>query len=174
MPAKGNKHYGYLLDDPQVNRWYENVARGSRITAAVPSIARYASPGLILVGGIFTIVAGVRGIPLLLIGLGYLILPSIWRVAPERRTLYAPLVSGALVVFIGALGLYAAIGVSPSDIEITGYYSLIATSFALFLAGIADLSLQLTRSSLEKRIVELGKQIEDYRDEDHERWDEEE
>jgi len=35
MPAKGNKHYGYLLDDPQVNRWYENVARGSRITADV-------------------------------------------------------------------------------------------------------------------------------------------
>jgi hypothetical protein len=33
MPAKGNKHYGYLLDNPQVNRWYENVARGSLVTS---------------------------------------------------------------------------------------------------------------------------------------------
>jgi len=31
MPAKENKHYGYLRDDPQVNRWYENVTwRGAR------------------------------------------------------------------------------------------------------------------------------------------------
>ena len=59
-------------------------------------------------------------------------------------------------VFIGALGLRPAIGVDPTDIEPTGYYSLIATSFALFLTYIADLSLQLTRASLENRIKELG------------------
>ncbi len=35
MPAKGNKRYGYLLEDPQITRWYDNVARGSRITADV-------------------------------------------------------------------------------------------------------------------------------------------
>ena len=35
MPAKGRKRYGHLLEDPQVNRWYENVSRGSRITADV-------------------------------------------------------------------------------------------------------------------------------------------
>jgi hypothetical protein len=32
VPAKGNKHCGYLLDNPQVNRWYENVLRGSLVT----------------------------------------------------------------------------------------------------------------------------------------------
>jgi hypothetical protein len=35
MPAKGNKRYGYLLEDPQISKWYDNVARGSRITADV-------------------------------------------------------------------------------------------------------------------------------------------
>lgn len=35
MPAKGNKRYGYLLEDPQITRCYDNVARGSRITADV-------------------------------------------------------------------------------------------------------------------------------------------
>jgi hypothetical protein len=33
VQAKGNKHCGYLLDNPQVNRWYENVARGSLVTS---------------------------------------------------------------------------------------------------------------------------------------------
>jgi hypothetical protein len=35
MPAKGNKRYGYLLKDHKIARWYENVAKGSRITADV-------------------------------------------------------------------------------------------------------------------------------------------
>jgi hypothetical protein len=32
MPAKGNKRNESLLNDPQVNRWSEDVARGSRVT----------------------------------------------------------------------------------------------------------------------------------------------
>jgi hypothetical protein len=35
MPAKGRKRYGRLLEDPQISTWYENVSRGSRITADV-------------------------------------------------------------------------------------------------------------------------------------------
>jgi hypothetical protein len=35
MPAKENKRYGYVLEDPQITRWYDDVARGSRITADV-------------------------------------------------------------------------------------------------------------------------------------------
>lgn len=35
MPAKGRKRYAYLLEDPQIARWYDNVASGSRITANV-------------------------------------------------------------------------------------------------------------------------------------------
>jgi len=30
MPAKGNKHCGYLLDDPRSKRWYENVAESEQ------------------------------------------------------------------------------------------------------------------------------------------------
>jgi hypothetical protein len=35
MSAKGRKRYGHLLDDPQIARWYNNVSRGSRISADV-------------------------------------------------------------------------------------------------------------------------------------------
>ncbi len=35
MPAKGRKRYGHLPEDPQIARWYDNVSRGSRITADV-------------------------------------------------------------------------------------------------------------------------------------------
>ena len=37
MPAKGNKHHGYLLDDPQVNRWYERS--GSQRIGNQPNFA---------------------------------------------------------------------------------------------------------------------------------------
>ncbi len=35
MPSKGNGRYTYLLQDPQVRRWYDNIARGSRVTCEV-------------------------------------------------------------------------------------------------------------------------------------------
>jgi hypothetical protein len=35
MPAKGEGRYRYLLDDPQVKRWYDNVSRGSLVTCEV-------------------------------------------------------------------------------------------------------------------------------------------
>jgi len=35
MPVKGERHYGYLLNDRNVRRWYDNVGLGSRITADV-------------------------------------------------------------------------------------------------------------------------------------------
>ena len=35
MSSTGNRRYGYLLEDPQVRRWYDNIARGSRVTCEV-------------------------------------------------------------------------------------------------------------------------------------------
>ena len=35
MPAKGEGRYRYLLDDPQVKRWYDNISRGSLVTCEV-------------------------------------------------------------------------------------------------------------------------------------------
>jgi hypothetical protein len=35
MPAKGRKRYGHVLDDRQIARWYDNISRGSHITADV-------------------------------------------------------------------------------------------------------------------------------------------
>ena len=35
MPSKGEGRYRYLLDDPQVKRWYDNVSRGSLVTCEV-------------------------------------------------------------------------------------------------------------------------------------------
>ncbi len=35
MPSKGNGRYRYLLQDPQIRRWYDNMGRGSKVTCEV-------------------------------------------------------------------------------------------------------------------------------------------
>jgi hypothetical protein len=35
MTSGSMAKYGYLFEDPVVRRWYQNVARGSRITADI-------------------------------------------------------------------------------------------------------------------------------------------
>jgi len=141
-------------------------------------------------GALYTLVYGTKALLLFAVGLAYLFLPLLPRTRVNKGVLYPVLIAGASAVFIGAIAFYVAVAPNPGTLESAGYYSLVGTSLALFLAGIADFSLQSTRAAIENRINKLdmslregqtasvldaiSKELEKSREEDAERWGEEE
>lgn len=160
------------------------------VLSAFLDVSKYAGLPLMLLGALYALVDGTKGLPLFAVGLAYLFLPLLPRTRLNKGVLYPVLIAGASAVFVGAMAFYFAVAPNPGSLESAGYYSLIGTSLALFLAGIADLSLQSTRVAIENRINKLdvglreeqtarvvdavSKELEKSREEDAEKWGEEE
>jgi hypothetical protein len=135
---------------------------------AFANLSIFTAPGIIPLSLVFLIVAGNKGLPLWVIGWSFVALSFSTRRERATGLLYPGLLAAGMTVLIITVGFYYAVAPNPGELESSGYYSLVALSAALFLAGLTDLSIQRTHKETMARMDKMDMRLQ----EDAERWEE--